>query len=43
MYLSIPEVFYCQVRYVNLDINYSFFVRENEYKKNKNRGSFAFE
>jgi len=38
MYLSIPEVFYCKVRYVKqdiLDINYSFFVRENEYKKIK--------
>jgi D-xylose transport system substrate-binding protein len=38
MYLSIPEVFYCQVRYVKqdiLDINYSLFVRENGYKKIK--------
>ncbi|WP_315114931.1 substrate-binding domain-containing protein [Clostridium intestinale] len=38
MYLSIPEVFYCQVRYVKqaiLDINYSFFLRENGYKNIK--------
>lgn len=38
MYLSIPEVFYCKVRYARqdkLDINYSLFVRENGYKNIK--------
>jgi D-xylose transport system substrate-binding protein len=38
MYLSIPEVFYCQVEYVKqdiLDIKDSLFVRENGYKKIK--------